>query len=287
MSTRQEATVLQARELSFGHGGEPLFEAVSLELRAGQVLALLGSSGCGKSSLLRLLAGLTPAQGGQVLFEGQVLRGPHPRAGLLFQQPGLLPWLSCEANVGFGLDFKHQTRLSRNARAERVAEALKAVGLTAYARLHPSQLSGGMLQRAALARALARQPLLLLADEPFSALDAVTRAEMQALMLALVRRQRCASLLVTHDVDEALRLADHIVLMGRPEPSRPARLLHQWPNKADGPDSPLSPAQQALRHELLQALSAQHPGSRPPGPGSDAFMSDDENSLPPLRPLHV
>lgn len=106
-------------------------------------------------------------------------------------------------------------------------------------------------------------------------------------MLALVRRQRCASLLVTHDVDEALRLADHIVLMGRPEPSRPARLLHQWPNKADGPDSPLSPAQQALRHELLQALSAQHPGSRPPGPGSDAFMSDDENSLPPLRPLHV
>lgn len=243
-------TILEARGLAFAYHGAPLFEAVDLTLGAGEITVLLGASGCGKSSLLRVLAGLTRPLAGELRFQGQVLQSPHPRAGLLFQQPGLLPWLSAAGNVGFGLNFRHQPRLSRGERGARVAEALEAVGLAAAARRYPAQLSGGMAQRVALARALARRPLLLLADEPFSALDAITRAEMQALLRRLLRQGDSAALLVTHDVDEALALGDRILLLGPPAPGRPARLLQQW----RGADAAADPA--ALRRRILDALAA-------------------------------
>ena len=247
---------LEASGLAFAHPGGPrLFESVSLDIRANEIVALLGASGCGKSSLLRVLAGLEAPLAGRIamgsLAEGRELTSPDPRAALLFQQPSLLPWLRIEGNVAFGLDFRHQPRLTPAERGERVATALAAVGLSAAARQWPAQLSGGMAQRAALARALAREPLLLFADEPFSALDAITRAEMQALLLDVVRRFGTAVLLVTHDIDEALAVADRVLLMGH------GGLAAQWrlPAAAD--------ARQRLRPELLATLEATR---RPPAP---------------------
>ncbi|MCE4553977.1 ABC transporter ATP-binding protein [Roseateles cellulosilyticus] len=241
------APVLAVQGLQLGHAGQPqpLVDSLDLQLQAGEIVALLGASGCGKSSLLRVLAGLERPWAGEIRFQGEPLTKPHPRAGLLFQRPGLLPWLSCAGNVGFGLGFRHQPRLARAERQARVAHALADVGLADAARRFPAQLSGGMAQRAALARALAREPLLLLADEPFSALDAITREEMQALLRRLVHASNTATLLVTHDVDEALALADRLLLLGRAAPGEPARLLQAW-----GPDRP------AAREPVLQALRA-------------------------------
>jgi NitT/TauT family transport system ATP-binding protein len=244
-STPTDIPVLEADGIVFGHPGAPcLIDGLSLAVRPREIVALLGGSGCGKSSLLRVLAGLAPAQRGTLRFAGEPLRTPHPRAALLFQQPSLLPWLRVDANVAFGLDFEHQPRTTAAERAERTAAALAAVGLADSARRHPAQLSGGMAQRVALARALARQPQLLFADEPFSALDAITRAEMQTLLVDVVHRWHSAVLLVTHDIDEALRVADRVLLMGR------GRIVREW--AVPPTDAP------ALRPEIHAALQAQH-----------------------------
>ncbi|MCE4539672.1 ATP-binding cassette domain-containing protein [Pelomonas sp. P7] len=246
------APVLAVQGLRVGHAGsaQPLIDGLDLRLQPGEIVALLGASGCGKSSLLRVLAGLERPWAGEIRYQGEPLVRPHPRAGLLFQRPGLLPWLHCAANVGFGLGFKRQPALTRAERQVRVARALAHVGLTDAAHRFPAQLSGGMAQRVALARALAREPLLLLADEPFSALDAITREEMQALLRRLVHASNTATLIVTHDVDEALALADRILLLGRPSLTAPARLLQAW-----GPKAP------ALREPILQALRAATPST--------------------------
>jgi NitT/TauT family transport system ATP-binding protein len=179
------------------------------------------------------------------------MAAPHPRAAMVFQQPSLLPWLSVTGNVGFGLDFAHQPDLTAAERAQRIAHAIDAVGLAGKEHIYPAQLSGGMAQRVALARALARQPHLLFADEPFSALDAITRADMQSLLLALVREWRSAVLLVTHDIDEAMAVADRIVLMG----GRPGRIVHAWhvPREASDAAS-LAEAQDHVRRDVLHAL---------------------------------
>ena len=176
------ATALSASGLRIGYGGKTVVDDISLTIDKREIVCLLGGSGCGKSTLLRGLAGLSPAQSGNVSFLGEPLLEPHPRAALVFQQPSLLPWLNVEGNVGFGLDFARQPAIARDARKQRVVEAIEAVGLAARAHAYPAQLSGGQAQRVALARALARQPELLFADEPFSALDAITRAEMQTLL---------------------------------------------------------------------------------------------------------
>lgn len=242
---------LQGRGLGLRYRtAAPVFAGVSIDVFHGEIVALLGASGCGKSSLLRLLAGLSAPTEGEVEFLGQRLAAPHPRAALVFQQAALLPWLSVEANVGFGLDFKHQPKLGRAERQSRIAAALEAVGLAGEGGLHPSQLSGGMAQRVALARALARQPRLLLADEPFSALDAVTRAGMQDLLVDVVRRWDTAALLVTHDIDEAILVADRIVLMG----GRPGTVQRTWHVGIDRPRTADPDRVAALRLEILQAL---------------------------------
>jgi NitT/TauT family transport system ATP-binding protein len=171
------APVLQARGAAFGYApGKAVFEDVSLSIAPREIVCLLGGSGCGKSSLLRVLGGLESPEGGawsrgELQFLDQPLTAPHPRAAFVFQQPSLLPWLDARRNVGFGLDFARQPQLQAEARAQRVDQALQAVGLGGSGALYPAQLSGGMAQRVALARALAREPQLLFADEPFSALD--------------------------------------------------------------------------------------------------------------------
>ena len=255
---------LSAQGLAFRHPGAstPVFRDVSLSVRPREIVALLGGSGCGKSTLLRVLAGLEPPAAGQVSFLGQPLTQPHPRAALVFQQASLLPWLDVRGNVGFGLDFKHQPTLSAAELGLRIAQAIEAVGLSAHVHAYPSSLSGGMAQRVALARALAREPALLFADEPFSALDAITRAEMQRLLVDLVHQWEAAVLLVTHDIDEALQVADRIVLMGAGQGA--AALVRSWTVDLPHPRDAHAIDTAALRLDILVALQQMRPDARVP-----------------------
>jgi NitT/TauT family transport system ATP-binding protein len=175
---------------------------------------------------------------------------------MVFQQPGLLPWLDVRANVGFGLDFARQPELGKAARAHRIAQAIDAVGLGAHAHAYPSQLAGGQAQRVALARALAREPELLFADEPFSALDAITRSEMQTLLVDLVHRWHTAALLVTHDIDEALLVADRILLMaaGSERADQGGRIVREWRIDLSRPREDHADALVKLRFDILAAL---------------------------------
>ncbi|HEX2531043.1 MAG TPA: ABC transporter ATP-binding protein [Burkholderiaceae bacterium] len=247
--------VLRAQqiELSYARAGQPantVLRDFSLQLAAGEVAAVLGPSGVGKSSLLRVLAGLQAPDKGTVHVHGERLQGPHPRLGFVFQDPSLLPWLTLEENVGFGLDFKHQPNIDAAEKKERVRAAIAEVDLQHAATRYPAELSGGMAQRAALARSLARQPEILLLDEPFSALDEITRSEMQSLLQQITARHQTSAILVTHDIDEALILADRILLIGL----YPGRLIGEWPIDLPHPRDEAAAQLGAVRIEIVQAL---------------------------------
>jgi sulfonate transport system ATP-binding protein len=178
----------------------------------GEAVAVVGTSGCGKSTLLRIIGGLEPATAGSVRIDGEAVRAPRPEIGIVFQEPRLMPWLTVAGNVTFGLGGVKRARCD-----ELAAAALAKVGLTRFAGALPRELSGGMAQRVALARALVTEPEILLLDEPFSALDAFTRIRLQDELLRLWAIDRPTLLFVTHDIDEALVLADRvIVLRGHP-----------------------------------------------------------------------
>lgn len=233
-----------------GKQAEPVLEDFSLRLKAGEVLAVLGFSGAGKSTLLRVLAGLQPPTAGRVYVDGELMTAPHPRVGAVFQDPCLLPWRTLEANVAFGLNFKRQPKLTKQVRQERVREALAEVGLEYAAKAYPAALSGGMAQRGALARCLARQPNILMLDEPFSGLDEVTRGEMQQLLLRVVEHYKSAAILVTHDIDEALRVADRVILLG----GRPAGVVGTWNLSAHDSEGYDDPRLTRIRSEIMDAF---------------------------------
>ena len=187
---------------------------VSLEVELGEIVAVIGGSGCGKSTLLRAIAGLDPASEGTVILDGERIGAPHEKIGIIFQEPRLLPWLKVADNVGFGLNGRPKAE-----RTERVAAALRRVGLADKASVWPRELSGGQAQRVAIARALVPRPEVLLLDEPFSALDAFTRTDLQDHLLDLWADAKPTLIVVTHDVDEAIVLADRIMVMC-PRPGR-------------------------------------------------------------------
>jgi sulfonate transport system ATP-binding protein len=189
----------------------PVLRDVSLTVRPGEVLAILGTSGCGKSTLLRIIGGLDSPSAGSVHIDGSPVTDFDTRCAVGFQEPRLLPWRTVADNVALGLP----RGTARDAGRARVAELLQLVGLDAFAGHRPAAISGGMAQRASLARALARNPGVLLLDEPFGALDALTRLKMQDLLLEVHAAAPTTVLLVTHDVDEALQLADRIILLGQ------------------------------------------------------------------------
>lgn len=259
MDEQTKPALLSVRGVELRYGGVPVLAPFDLDLRPGEVVAVLGPSGVGKSSLLRVLGGLAAPHAGQVLMRGQALRGVDPRLAFAFQDPCLLPWLTLEANVAFGLDFKHQPRLSRQERQARVDAAIREVGLEHARRHHPAALSGGMAQRAALARCLARAPDVLLLDEPFAALDEVTRAGMQSLLRRVVADFGTAAVLVTHDIDEALLVADRVLLLGNaPAPEAGgagARVVGTWALDLPHPRPDMATADLgALRLDILRRL---------------------------------
>ncbi|WP_146592473.1 ABC transporter ATP-binding protein [Puniceibacterium confluentis] len=187
----------------------PAVQNLTLDVALGEFVVLLGPSGCGKSSLLYIVAGLEDATGGSVTFDGLPITKPSPERSLIFQEASLFPWLSVRDNVGFGLTIKG---MAPEKRTKRIDALLRQVGLGGVGDRRPHELSGGMRQRAALARALAMDPKVLLMDEPFAALDIQTRARMQDHLLDIWQSSGASVLLVTHSIEEALALADRIIV---------------------------------------------------------------------------
>lgn len=195
-------------------------DSLSLNIAAGELVSIIGPSGCGKSTLLRLIAGLDSPDDGELWIGSESIHSPSAERGLVFQDPNLFPWLNVRRNVQAGLVARGVLHERRNE----VDEFLRLVGLESFANAYPHHLSGGMAQRAALARALINHPKVLLLDEPLGALDAFTRMRMQDEVLRLWQARRTTMLLVTHDIDEAIYMSDRIVMM-TPRPGRIERIL--------------------------------------------------------------
>jgi len=219
---------------------------VGFSVAPSRFTAIIGPSGCGKSTILRCLAGLDTAYKGEVLLDGEPVRTPSAQTGVVFQEHRLLPWLTVTENILFGLEA--------GAGRERAAELLEIMRLTDFADAHPYQLSGGMAQRTAIARALAPRPAVLLLDEPFGALDAFTRIEMQALLADVWRESATTTVLVTHDIDEAIVLADEVVVMT----PRPGRIKTIEPIDLPRPRNRASSDFATYRSALLDHLDLAH-----------------------------
>ncbi|HGY4579218.1 TPA: taurine ABC transporter ATP-binding subunit [Klebsiella variicola] len=208
--------MLQISHLSADYGGKPALADINLTLESGELLVVLGPSGCGKTTLLNLIAGFVPYQHGSITLEGQRVTGPGAERGVVFQNEGLLPWRNVQDNVALGLQLAGVDKAQRRQAA---AQMLKKVGLEGAEKRYIWQLSGGQRQRVGIARALAANPQLLLLDEPFGALDAFTREQMQTLLLKLWHETGKQVLLITHDIEEAIFMATELVLLS-PGPGR-------------------------------------------------------------------
>ena len=212
---RERPVVLSVRDLkkSFGPAGSQhvVFDNVSLDIHRREFISIIGPSGCGKSTFIRIVAGLDQASGGEMLLNGEPVEGPCPDRGMVFQGYTLFPWRTVKQNVMFGLEMKGNGRTEAEGRAR---EWLEMVGLSRFEDSYPHELSGGMKQRVAIARALAAEPRILIMDEPFGALDALTRAKMQSYLLQIWKKVDVTILFITHDLDEAVYLSDRILVLG-------------------------------------------------------------------------
>ncbi len=214
-------------------GGVEALNDLSIDFAEGQLTSLLGPSGCGKTTLLKIIAGLIPASGGEVKVDGRIVTGPGPERAFVFQDFALMPWANVMRNVAFGLELKGMARTEREAIAEKY---IASVGLKGFEKAYPHELSGGMRQRAGLARALAVNAKVLLMDEPFSAVDEQTRRKFQEDLLELIARERKTFLFVTHSIEEAVYVSDRIIILSH-RPSQvssivePAIVRHGDPDR--------------------------------------------------------
>lgn len=249
ISTSPAPARVSLRGVTRTFGTHTVLRDVDIEIEPGEVVALLGSSGSGKSTLLRLIAGLDGPTGGRIEIDGEAVRGIDPRCAVVFQEPRLLPWRSLSANVAFGLT----AGTGRSKGAAAVQHWLDVVGLTNFRDHYPRQVSGGMAQRAGLARALARRPSVLLLDEPLAALDALTRLRMQDLLDTVQQEAGTTTVLVTHDVDEAVILADRVLVL-RTEATGGAGVAAEFDVAIPKPRDRGDPRITALRDQLLEEL---------------------------------
>lgn len=198
-----------SKTFKLSSGNLPVLNSIDLQIESGEFISVVGASGCGKSTLLRILSGLETATTGEVRIGERRVERPSVLTGVIFQESRLFPWLNVEQNIAFGI---HQ-KIDKEQRARSIAEHIELVGLKGFEKALPKQLSGGMQQRVSIARALINQPNVLLLDEPFGALDALTRIHMQNEILRIWDKEKSTMVLVTHDVDEAIFLSDRIVLL--------------------------------------------------------------------------
>lgn len=228
-----------------------VLQDVNFQIFPREFVCLVGSSGCGKSTLLNIIAGLVPPSSGDVLVDGQAVTGrPGSDRGMVFQGYTLYPWLTVAQNVAFGLQFQ---RMSRAEQRDRVRYFLEVVGLSKFANSYPKQLSGGMKQRVAIARALANEPAVLLMDEPFGALDAQTKEQMQQFLLELWEKTHVTVLMITHDVEEAIYLSQRVYVMG----ANPGRIQLEIPIQLPEHrelDIKLSPEFLSIKRQIIHAL---------------------------------
>jgi NitT/TauT family transport system ATP-binding protein len=243
------AVILRDLRMTFpGKRGEPpidVLDGISLEVNRGEFVCLVGPSGCGKSTVLNILAGFQRATSGDVLVGGESVRGPDPRRIFVFQECAVFPWLTVEQNIGFGLQGK-----PARERAAIIAHYVKMVGLEGFERAYPRELSGGMRQRVELARALAANPETIWMDEPFGALDYLTRLKMRADLVRIWEKEKKTIVFVTHDIDEAVQLADRIIVLT----NRPARIAATVPIDLTRPRDMDAPGYLAARDKIFEAM---------------------------------
>src|SRR5262245_3319255 len=230
-------------------GSISVLEDINLSVRDGEFVCLLGPSGCGKSTILNIMAGFIAPTRGEVRIDGEVVSGPDPRRVFVFQERGVFPWLTVEGNIGFGL-----FDLSAAERQRRIDHYVELVGLKGFEKAYPRELSGGMKQRVEVARALAVNPDMLFLDEPFGALDSITRLVMRGELLRIWEAERKTILFVTHDIDEAVQLADRVIVMS----ARPAKILKIVKIDVPHPRDISSVKYLALRDGILEAIGLAH-----------------------------
>jgi NitT/TauT family transport system ATP-binding protein len=230
-----------------------ILEDVNLEAKEGEFVCIVGPSGCGKSTLLNVVGGFLKATRGQVLIDGQPVIKPDPRRIFIFQESGVFPWLTVEENIGFGLLHK-----PADERRRVIARYVEMVGLIGFEHAYPREISGGMKQRVEIARALAADPDVLYMDEPFGALDFLTRLRMRKELVRIWQREKKTVLFVTHDVEESVQLADRVVVMG----SRPSRILKVIDVRLPRPRDLDSPNYLRLRDEIFEAMELESTNNR-------------------------
>jgi NitT/TauT family transport system ATP-binding protein len=253
LSERAVATKLRVEGINmiFNRDGKTtsVLENIYLDVADGEFLCILGPSGCGKSTLLNAIAGFLAPSSGRVMIDGEAVRGPDPRRIFVFQERGVFPWLTVEGNIGFGL-FK----LSAEERKQRIRHYIKLVGLVGFEKAYPQELSGGMKQRLEVARALAVNPDMLFLDEPFGALDSITRLVMRSELLRIWGAEKKTIIFVTHDIDEAVQLADRVVVMS----ARPARIQQIVDIDIAHPRDISAPRYLQLRDGIFEQIGIAH-----------------------------
>ncbi|HUP44316.1 MAG TPA: ABC transporter ATP-binding protein [Thermoanaerobaculia bacterium] len=240
---------VEFRGLSMKFGATDVLRDIDLSVREGELVCILGPSGCGKSTLLNIAGGFLRPTAGEVTIDGVAVSGPDPRRIFVFQERGVFPWLTVEGNIAFGL-----FRLPEREQRERVAHYVQLVGLAGFEHAYPRELSGGMKQRLEVARALAVRPDVLYLDEPFGALDSITRLQMRRELLRIWNAERKTILFVTHDIDESVQLADRVVVLSQ----RPGRIRRVVDIDIAHPRDLSAPRYIALRDTIFSEIGLAH-----------------------------